>query len=161
MKVETFGSLLKHLRSLHGISQRKLAASIGISPGHLSRIESGKKNPPKRETIERICHVLNLDSEQREQIYNTAGLLVPEEKETSNEIPGFHSPLYPRKNILQSQTQEPQLKGQARKAVEQITELLSRKDLDSKQRRKLAKELITFTEFLETKISTDPGAKKK
>jgi len=36
---------LKHLRSLHGISQRELADRIGVSHPRISEIESAHANP--------------------------------------------------------------------------------------------------------------------
>ncbi len=152
----SFGSLLKLLRLSIGISQRQLAASIGLNPSHLSRVERGQKNPPKRETIGKICKVLGLSQEQRQQLYEAAGYLAPQtkSKETS-EVPGFHSPLRPSRKTGQPPSHEPQLQGLAHKAVEQLTLLLSRDDLSSRQRGRLAREVINFTEFLKTKIPTE------
>ena len=36
---------MRVVRSAHGLSQRQLADRIGVSPSHLSLIESGKRNP--------------------------------------------------------------------------------------------------------------------
>lgn len=48
------GQALRMMRELHQVSLRSLAADIGISPGHLSRVESGER-PATAELTERIC----------------------------------------------------------------------------------------------------------
>ena len=40
-----YGRAIRVVRSAHGLSQRKLADRIGVSPSHLSLIESGKRDP--------------------------------------------------------------------------------------------------------------------
>ncbi len=42
-----FGSQLRSLRRKHDLSQRTLAASIGIPQSNLSMIERGKRHPPR------------------------------------------------------------------------------------------------------------------
>lgn len=42
------------------LSQRSLAALLGISPVYLSYLESEKRNPPKRELLLKIAEVLRL-----------------------------------------------------------------------------------------------------
>ena len=40
-----YGRAIRVVRSAHGLSQRQLADRIGVSPSHLSLIESGKRDP--------------------------------------------------------------------------------------------------------------------
>ena len=40
-----YGRAMRVVRSAHGLSQRQLADRIGVSPSHLSLIESGKRDP--------------------------------------------------------------------------------------------------------------------
>ena len=40
-----YGRAIRVVRSAHGLSQRQLADRIGVSPSHLSLLESGKRDP--------------------------------------------------------------------------------------------------------------------
>ena len=40
-----YGRAIRVVRSAHDLSQRQLAGRIGVSPSHLSLIESGKRDP--------------------------------------------------------------------------------------------------------------------
>ena len=40
-----YGRAIRVVRSAHDLSQRQLAERIGISPSHLSLVESGKRDP--------------------------------------------------------------------------------------------------------------------
>lgn len=37
------GSALKTMREIHGISLRGLARAVGVTPGHMSRVEKGER----------------------------------------------------------------------------------------------------------------------
>lgn len=51
------GQLLKELRSTLDVSQLQLAVAIGVTPGAISQIETGKTSP-KRETAQKIDDAL-------------------------------------------------------------------------------------------------------
>lgn len=40
----SIGAAIRRLRDIAGIRQDALAAAVGISPGHLSRFENGKRD---------------------------------------------------------------------------------------------------------------------
>ena len=40
-----YGRAIRFVRSAHGLSQRQLADRLGVSPSHLSLVESGKRDP--------------------------------------------------------------------------------------------------------------------
>lgn len=73
MSITAFGEVLRSLRVSAGISQRQLARLAQINSGHLSRIEGGLKNPPKRATIDRFSAALNLDEKKRRELFAAAG----------------------------------------------------------------------------------------
>lgn len=39
------GRTFKMMRESHGVGLRELAVMVGVSPSHLSRIESGERSP--------------------------------------------------------------------------------------------------------------------
>jgi transcriptional regulator with XRE-family HTH domain len=58
----SLGQKIKHFRERAGLSQLALEMEAGLaSPGHLSRIENGKKNPEK-ETLIDIAYALKLNT---------------------------------------------------------------------------------------------------
>ena len=131
-------------------------ASSYSGSSHLSRIESGQKNPPKRETIQRIAQVLGLNSQQYRELFEVAGYLPskPENENTLAGPPGFHSVVGLNRGLADSSSppDEVQLQGLARDALRQMKALLAREDLKPRQRGRLAREIISFVDFLETKI---------
>ena len=52
-----YGRAIRVVRSAHGLSQRQLAGRIGVSPSHLSLIESGKRDPSLK-VLEEIAGTL-------------------------------------------------------------------------------------------------------
>lgn len=57
----SFGETLRELRTAQDMGLRETALLVGISPTYLSRIERGKENPPKPETIKALAKVLAAD----------------------------------------------------------------------------------------------------
>ena len=45
---DTFGTLLRFLRRRAGLKQRELAARVGYSEAHISRLEGGQRRDPRR-----------------------------------------------------------------------------------------------------------------
>lgn len=45
------------MREAHGVSLRKMAAEVGVSPSHLSRVESGER-AAGADLTDRICAVV-------------------------------------------------------------------------------------------------------
>jgi HTH-type transcriptional regulator, competence development regulator len=56
----TFGQILVELRRTKGISQRQLAASVGIDFSYVSKLENDRMAPPAADTIVRICEALSV-----------------------------------------------------------------------------------------------------
>lgn len=51
------GRTLRMMREAHGVSLRFIAAAVDVTPGHLSRVESGER-PASDELTQRICDVI-------------------------------------------------------------------------------------------------------
>src|SRR3989304_7529831 len=65
-----FGSSIRNLRKQAGMSQRDLAAKVGIDFTYLSKIENGVIPPPSQEVILRLAEVLDAD---RDDLLTLAG----------------------------------------------------------------------------------------
>jgi HTH-type transcriptional regulator, competence development regulator len=69
----TFSVEIQTLRKLKGISQRRLAASLGIDFTYLSKLENGRAEPPSEETIRNLA--ANLAATELEAGFLTDRLL--------------------------------------------------------------------------------------
>jgi len=60
---EEFGPALRDRRRAAGLSQRELAARIGLDFSYISKVENGRMPPPAADTIVAICRVLGIAPE--------------------------------------------------------------------------------------------------
>jgi transcriptional regulator with XRE-family HTH domain len=56
------GKKLRDLREAKGLSQRQLYKLSGIQEGHISQIETGKRNPGP-EVVKKLCDALKIDEQ--------------------------------------------------------------------------------------------------
>jgi transcriptional regulator with XRE-family HTH domain len=68
-----FPKLLKVFRIEAGVSQRELADKIELHVSHLSKIETGRSSPPKRDKVLAMAKVLKLGPDQTDKLLLTAG----------------------------------------------------------------------------------------
>jgi transcriptional regulator with XRE-family HTH domain len=68
-----FSRFLKEKRRQREITVREMAELSGVSPGYYSDIESGRRNPPDREILDRIIAALKVPGEDRKYFYDCAG----------------------------------------------------------------------------------------
>lgn len=61
-KWRELGALLRTARKRLKLSLQAVAASVGMSPSYLSRIERGERRPPAPEVLRRLAPVLQLDT---------------------------------------------------------------------------------------------------
>ena len=79
-----FGQRLRNLRKQKNLSQRDLAARVGIDFTYLSKIEGGRLDPPSEVIIQRIAQVLEADEDE---LINLAGKVPKELKNVLEESP--------------------------------------------------------------------------
>ncbi len=60
-RAHAFGERVRSLRRAKKLKQREVAELIPMSPGNLSRIETGEYGPPSDEVVERLANVLAAD----------------------------------------------------------------------------------------------------
>lgn len=68
-----FGSQLKHWRQLRRKSQLELSIATGVSPRHISFIETGRSRPGA-DVIERLAEALDVPLRERNDLLRSAGL---------------------------------------------------------------------------------------
>lgn len=68
------GSLIKKLRTKAGLTQKKLAALVGVSQAHIAKIERGKVDP-RLSTVNKVLHVLEAGKERRCKNIMTKGVI--------------------------------------------------------------------------------------
>ena len=79
-----FGQRLRDLRKQKNLSQRDLAAQVGIDFTYLSKIEGGRSDPPSEVIIRRIAQVLEADEDE---LINLAGKVPKDLKAVLEESP--------------------------------------------------------------------------
>lgn len=61
---ETFGTHLRRVRLGLGLSLRKVASDLGVSPPYLSRVEVGLNPPPSEERVRALARLLDQDADE-------------------------------------------------------------------------------------------------
>ncbi len=79
-----FGQRLRDLRKKKNLSQRDLAAQVGIDFTYLSKIEGGRLDPPSEVVIRRIAQVLEANEDE---LINLAGKVPKDLKSVLEESP--------------------------------------------------------------------------
>lgn len=76
-KVWPFGQALRELRETRGLSLNRLARGAGLTPGYLSRLESGQRHP-SYDAVMRLSKALGLTGADQQRLYAAAGYLPPD-----------------------------------------------------------------------------------
>jgi transcriptional regulator with XRE-family HTH domain len=74
------GRLLQHWRAQRRLSQLALATEAGVTPRHVSYVESGRANP-SREMVLTLARALDVPLRERNQVLLAAGS-APQHRET-------------------------------------------------------------------------------
>lgn len=61
--INKFGQVLKEQRQAHGLTQRELAAQIGVKASHVAYLETGQRKPSLA-LLRRIAETLKLDQQK-------------------------------------------------------------------------------------------------
>lgn len=61
---ETFGGRIKRLRRAHDLTQRVLAADLGIDFTYLSKLENDRSESPGEDTVRKLAAALATDEEE-------------------------------------------------------------------------------------------------
>ena len=61
---ETFGQRIQRLRRDRHVTQRQLAAELGLDFTYLSKLENDRGEPPGEETVRKLAAILQPDDEE-------------------------------------------------------------------------------------------------
>lgn len=71
---QSFGAVLREIRTAHRLSQERLAGLAGIDHGFVSKIESGQRFPSP-DTLSDLARSLRLTPEERQRLYDAHGTI--------------------------------------------------------------------------------------
>lgn len=67
-----FGEKMRLLRKQKGVSQKEMAAAIGVSPAYLSALEHGQRGRPTWPLVQKIIGYFNVIWDEAEEVENLA-----------------------------------------------------------------------------------------
>ncbi len=72
-----FGAKVRALRATRGISQKRMAADLGLSAAYISALERGRRGRPASGLVMQICGYFNLIWDEAEDLARLAHLSHP------------------------------------------------------------------------------------
>ncbi|MCD2182733.1 helix-turn-helix domain-containing protein [Rhizobium sp. TRM96647] len=72
-----FGMAVRHLRSRKGVSQKEMAAALGVSPAYLSALEHGRRGTPSFDFLQRVAGYFNIIWDEAEELFRIARISDP------------------------------------------------------------------------------------
>lgn len=72
-----FGEKLRALRDKRGISQKQMAAALGVSAAYLSALEHGRRGSASWAMVQKIIGFFNVIWDEAEELQRLAGLSDP------------------------------------------------------------------------------------
>lgn len=68
-----FGAFIARKRLEKDVKLKPIAANMGVSVTYLSDIIKGRRNPPDINGLDALAQALNLDKDEREEMFDLAG----------------------------------------------------------------------------------------
>lgn len=72
-----FAAKIRQIRKARGISQKEMAAALGVSPAYLSALEHGHRSPPNWSMVQKIIGFLNVIWDEADELQRLANLSNP------------------------------------------------------------------------------------
>lgn len=72
-----FAAKIRKIRKARGISQKEMAAALGVSPAYLSALEHGHRSPPNWVMVQKIIGYLNVIWDEADELQQLAELSHP------------------------------------------------------------------------------------
>jgi transcriptional regulator with XRE-family HTH domain len=72
-----FGEAMRDLRRRKGVTQKEMAAALGVSQAYLSALEHGNRSAPSFDFIQRVAGYFNIIWDDLEDLMRVAGLSHP------------------------------------------------------------------------------------
>lgn len=87
----TFGEAVRELRRRKGVSQKEMAAAIGVSPAYLSALEHGKRGAPSFDFLQRVAGYFNVIWDEADELFRIAHLSDPKVVLDTSGLPPGHT----------------------------------------------------------------------
>jgi len=75
--VTPFAAKIRSLRRARGLSQKEMAAALGVSPAYLSALEHGRRSPPNWAMVQKIIGYFNVIWDEADELQRLAELSHP------------------------------------------------------------------------------------
>lgn len=72
-----FGAKLRELRRARGVTQKRMASALGVSPAYLSALEHGHRSAPSWPMVQKIIGYFNVIWDDAEELERLAELSDP------------------------------------------------------------------------------------
>ncbi|WP_309084220.1 helix-turn-helix domain-containing protein [Chelativorans sp.] len=72
-----FATKVRALRRARGVSQKEMAAALGVTPAYLSALEHGRRSPPNWALVQKIIGYFNVIWDEAEELQRLAELSHP------------------------------------------------------------------------------------
>ena len=72
-----FGAKVRAMRGERGVSQKQMAAALGVSPAYLSALEHGRRGRPPWPMVQKIIGYFNVIWDEAEELEQLAGYSDP------------------------------------------------------------------------------------
>lgn len=120
-----FGSALRHFREERTLSLRELATLSGVDHAYIHRLESGDKNAPSSEILDKLSRGLKLTTHKRRilELLVTTGEMDPQLFELALELPDRYD-LVKVAATMSFRGTRPESKSAWAEKLEQIQDLL-------------------------------------
>ncbi|WP_428426790.1 helix-turn-helix domain-containing protein [Pararhizobium sp.] len=86
-----FGEAVHRLRRQKGVSQKQMAAAIGVSPAYLSALEHGKRGAPSFEFLQRVAGYFNVIWDDADELFGIAAISDPKVVLDTSGLPAAHT----------------------------------------------------------------------
>ena len=81
-----FGAYIAQKRVEKDVKLKPIAEQLGVSVTYLSDIIKGRRNPPDIDGLEALANALNINEEERDEMFDLAGR---ERKQVSPDLPEY------------------------------------------------------------------------
>jgi transcriptional regulator with XRE-family HTH domain len=86
-----FGEAVRELRRRKGVSQKEMAAAIGVSPAYLSALEHGKRGAPSFDFLQRVAGYFNVIWDEADELFRIAHISDPKVVLDTSGLPPGHT----------------------------------------------------------------------
>lgn len=151
-RLHDFAEMLRILRFSRNLSQKELAQRAQLHPSHISRMEKGEHNPPRRESVLRIAEAMALEGSEWNAFFEAAGY----QPSSRRRAVGFASPL--RHDEIAIRVSIPQklrmMDKDTRRAVTELVTVIAESELSEEESVLVSKQLRAMQKSLKVLLES-------